>query len=514
MNDTTYSTTPPRADRRRRALGALPSRAWRSVRRTPRALVLLLLVGALQSLAWDVAVPAFQGPDENAHFAYVQYFAETGRFPSSSKGNSPYSTEVQEALDVLNLNSLMGNLEMKPGWSRADLSLWHGVERHFPAGAQSDGSGANPIAKNPPLYYILMAAPYRVFVWLPLLSRLFVMRLCSALCFLATIALTWKLAAELFPGARWKQALAAGVVALQPQLGFTSAIINADTLLITLTTAFLLAAVRLVIRGPTTRRVLLAGGLSAADVLTHGRGLVTVPVLLVALLVAWVRFRPGWVRALRDGAEAIGLVVAGVVFSFLAQRSAGGSSLYGGQASSLNSQAFGIRQFLSFAYQFFLPRLSFMTPRIGPAYGFRQVFINTFYGTFGWLEVSFRPGVYDLLQVGSVLGFGWLYTTLAVRFRALLRVWAPFVVLLTMLIVQIVFLLYVSDQALLGDGGTDPLIVGRYLLPIVSLFGLAIAYTIGSLPRRAGQLLAACLLSAETLLALGGIALTASRFYA
>jgi hypothetical protein len=49
---------------------------------------------------------------------------------------------------------------------------------------------------------------------------------------------------------------------------------------------------------------------------------------------------------------------------------------------------------------------------------------------------------------------------------------------------------------------------------MVSLFGVAIAFTAGALPRRAGPLLGAVILSLGVLLSLGAIAVTAARFYA
>ena len=381
----------------------------------PVALALILVAAAIQSVAWDVALPAFQGPDESAHFGYVQHLAETGSPPSSTKGGSPNSLEVAEALNTLNLSSLIGNLGARPAWSAADLALWHKAERSLPAGSRANGNGPNPIAQNPPLYYALMAIPYRVFVWLPLLKRLFVLRLFNALCYLATIALTWLLAGELFGRVRWKQALAAGTVALEPQLAFMSAVINADNLLIAMTTAFLLAAVRLVTRGPSLRRVLAAAVLSGLAALTHGRGLITVPVLCVALLVALIRYRPPLGTALRRGALAGSVVLVALLIDLAVERANGGGTVYGGQVKSLNSDLFNLRHFLSFIYQFFFPRLKSLGPRIGPSYGYRQVFIDTFYGTFGSLEVAFPSWVYDTLQVLSALGLVALYTACVVR---------------------------------------------------------------------------------------------------
>lgn len=481
--------------------------------RTPRVLVLLLAVGALQSLAWDVALPAFQGPDEDTHFAYVQHLAETGELPSPTTGGTAYSSEEERALVTLNLLPLIGDANSRPGWGAADLNAWHAEERTFNRAARENGAGPNPIAKNPPLYYAAMSIPYRLLVWLPLLKQLFLLRLFNALCYLATIAMTWLLAGELFGSVRWKQALAAGAVALEPQLSFMSAVINADNLLIALTTAVLLASVRLVTRGPSMARVLTASGLTAAAVLTHGRGLVNLPVLAVALLVAWQKHRPAAADVLRRGAAA-GATLGAAFLAYLAFGRAGGS-LYGGQITDLNSHTdFSLRQFVSSIYQFYFPRLGSMRPRLGPEYGYKQVFIDTFYGSFGWLEVKFNERIYDALQVLSAVGLVGLYTAVVVHWRRLWRAWPVVAVLATLLLTNLLFLHYVSYRALLSDNGSDPLIVGRYLLPMVSLFGLAIAFTLGALPRRAGPLVGAVVLAAGVLLSLSGIGITMARFYA
>lgn len=510
---TTRATAPPTTATRAPAHASRRQRLGERLRRTPRALVLLLLVGALQSLAWDVALPAFQGPDEDTHFAYVQHLAETGELPSPTTGGTAYSSEEEEALVTLNLLPLIGDASSRPAWSEADLRAWHAVERTINSAGRANGAGPNPIAKNPPLYYALMSIPYRLLVWLPLLKRLFVMRLFNALCYLATIAMTWLLAGEVFGSVRWKQVLAAGTVALEPQLSFMSAAINADNLLIALCTAVLLTSVKLVTRGPSMARVLTASALTAAAVLTHGRGLVTLPVLGIALLAAWLKYRPAPMDTLRRGAASAATVGA----AFLAYLAFGrsGGSLYGGQITELNSKtSFNVRQFASSIYEFYFPRLQSMQPRLGPAYGYKQVFIDTFYGSFGWLEVKFTERIYDVLQILSAVGLVSLYTAVVTRWRRLWAAWPAVAVMLTLLLTNLLFLHYVSYRALLSNNGADPLIVGRYLLPMVSLFGLAIAFTLGALPRRLGPLVGALVLALGVLLSLGGIGITMARFYA
>jgi hypothetical protein len=493
---------------------ASPSSLRRALARVPNPLLLILVLAALESVAWDVATPAFQGPDEAAQFAYVQHFAETGSIPSATKGTAPLSTEEQDAMTWLNLAPLVGDPPARPAWSSADLAVWHQIERAMPKGSRANGGGPNYQASNPPLYYALMAIPYRLVIWLPLLKRLFVLRLFSALLRLAVIALTWILAGELFGRVRWKQTLAAGVVALEPKLAFMSAVISADNLLVLAVTGFLLAAVRLVKRGPSMARVLAVSGLAAAAVLTQGRGLVTVPVLAVALAVAWVRHRPPARATLLRGAAAVATIGCALGAYVLFAKASNGSSAFGGQVTQLNRGRFDLGQFLSSVYQFYFPALPGMQPRVGPAYGYQQVFITTFYGTFASLEVNFSSRIYAWLQVGSAIGLVGFYTACVVRWRSLRRSWPVVVLMLALLVLSIGFLQYVSYRALLGNGGSDPLITGRYLLPLVSLFGLAVAFTVGCLPRRIAPLIGAVILAIGVLLSLDAIGITMARFYA
>jgi hypothetical protein len=57
-------------------------------------------------------------------------------------------------------------------------------------------------------------------------------------------------------------------------------------------------------------------------------------------------------------------------------------------------------------------------------------------------------------------------------------------------------------------------LVGRYVLPLVSLWALGIATVASILPRRFGLALGALVLGAGVLLQVAGIGLTLTRFYA
>jgi hypothetical protein len=489
------------------------------VRAVPRPLALILLVAALLSIGWDVATPALQGPDEARHFAYLQYLAETGHLPRATGANeveevAPGSTEVQEAMNTLYLQALIANRKARPAWSGVDLNLWRQVERSMPHGSRANGGGPNGIAKNPPLYYAVMAVPYKILAGLPLLKRLFVLRLFNALFYLATIVLAWLIAGEVFATARWKQALATGAVALEPQMAAMSAVINPDNLSIALTAGFLLASLRLVRLGPTSWRVLAASLLAAAAVLTQGRNLVLLPVLAVVLVVTWIRHRPVARETLTLGAAGIAPVGVAFLAYALFGRAAGGSSIYGGQVSELNTKmGFKLGQFLSTVWDFYFAKIASLPDRLGPRWGYGQVYIEGFYAGYGGGNTSLPRGAIGALRAVSLLGLVGLCAAVVACWRQLRRAWPAVLVTVSLLLTTIVFLHYVSYRALLENGGQRPLIVGRYLLPMIPLFGLAIAFTVGSLPRRLGPLVGAAILGGGVVLCFSGIVVSTFRFY-
>jgi len=481
----------------------------RSLRRIPPGLAALLAVALLQVVGWTLAVAPLQGPDEINHFAALQYFAETGRLASPTAGHRPYSREFETTFVTLNLRDL-GNPSARPAWTRADLKLWREATSHLPPGSRADGEGPNPIAANPPLYYVLMAGPYRLFSFLPLTALIFALRLTSGLFLLVTVALVWKIAGEVFHD-RFRQTLATAAVALQPKLASVATTVSTDGLLIALCTAFLFVCLRIVNRGPTARRVAVAALLAAAASLTQGRGLITVPTLFIALAAAKPRARVPIARILKvAGLAAAILGVAALLFIAFGRPT--GAPVYGGDISRNNGGAFNLKQFLSVVFQFYFGRLSPLHP-LGPAYGYRQVFIETFFGGIGSFSINFSQHVYLALQILAAVGLLALYTCCLVDRRKLLARWPVVLVLAAYGLILVGFLNYVSYRSLLTSNGTEPFITGRYLLSGIALFGLAIAYVIGHLPVRVRAVGAAAILALGVLLSLVGLGTAVESFY-
>jgi hypothetical protein len=78
--------------------------------------------------------------------------------------------------------------------------------------------------------------------------------------------------------------------------------------------------------------------------------------------------------------------------------------------------------------------------------------------------------------------------------------------------VSMIGLLHVASYRSLA-GSADPLITGRYLLPIVVVFGLTVAFVLTSLRARTSAVLGSLVLSGLLALNLAGLMLTVTRFY-
>jgi len=278
-------------------------------------------------------------------------------------------------------------------------------------------------------------------------------------------------------------------------------------------TLFLWLAVRMVRTGPAPGAAALTTLAATTAVLIHGRNLAIVPALALALLVAWVANRPRARQIALSGLASAAVAGAGLVVYRLATAS-GGSGLYGGETNLGNTSAFNIRQLASSIWQFYFPKLSSMEPRLGPPIGFRQVFIEQFLGgTFASNEVYLPYWSYDVVQLAFVVILVAFYTVLVMRWRTVVERW-PVAVIIGGAAACLLFFLHLASYRALVNGGTNPLITGRYLLPLLAPAGLVAATVAAGLPRRTSAAFAGLLAGGLFCLSLAAIYLNLERFYA
>ncbi|MBJ7244132.1 MAG: DUF2142 domain-containing protein [Solirubrobacteraceae bacterium] len=462
-------------------------------------LAALVIVALAQGALWAVLTPPLNGPDEESHAPYAQYLAETGKPPELATGTGSLSPEITSLVRGLGASSLVGNPTGRIDWPAS--SAVNQALAQLPPESSSTGSGPNAAANYPPLYYGLVAIAYRITPSGKIADRLLAMRLVGVLLFGLTVALTWMLAAVVLAGL-WPRVVAAGLVALQPKLGFTAAVINPDILITAIATGFILAAALIICRGLNTRRAIAILALTAAGALTHPRGYFLVAPLL---FVAWFSARRA--AASRDQRDWITAVDA-LGIAMIAAAAAATAVLIARWGNS--APVSDVREFGSYIWNFYLPRPDFLT-QLGPEYGYQQVFIRSFFSDFGQLDVTPSATFVSLVQNGVMLALIALYSTVVARWSTIRKNWPLVAMLLAFLLSMLLLVHLVSYRELQANG--DPIITGRYLLTAVGIYGIAAAWVMSSLPRRAGPVIGACVLSIGAVLALSGIGLTALRFY-
>lgn len=476
--------------------------------RIPLPLRLLLLVAFLHGTAWALVTAPLQGPDEDAHAAYVQYLAETGSGPNRDSGDFLLSTQLGTVANTLQLRPMLQRPGVVPAWELVPQALKEAEGK--PA---DNGNGPNPAAHYPPLYYTAGAIAYHASPSRSVLGRLTAVRMVGVALLVLTVAAAWMLATELF-AAPWKHAMVAGVVALQPKLGFMAGVINPDILVTFLSVLILWLAVRSVVRGMTPLLGLALGSATALALLTHPRCLpligVTVPVVLYCL-VRDSSLMTRW-RALM-AAGAIGMTGGAFLLAGIWSRAHTAPGTSAIDAPGVNG-AFNAREFLSYLWQFYLPKLGSMDPKVGPPIGYRQIFIETGWGSYGSLEVNFSAGIYDLIWLATAaLALGTV--VVASRHWDLVRQKLDVVGVMALYAGGLMLMLhYVSYRAITSDSGAGVVLTGRYLLGLTPLLGVMLAVVIGAMPPRLRSLASGAVVASLSMLAVSAIAITAERFYA
>src|SRR4051812_40241135 len=78
-------------------------------------LVVLMIVAAVGAIAWSFVVPAMEGPDEEAHIAYVQRLVEDHHLPQQVDSSvDGYSTELERSQYWAQLYQVATNPAVKP----------------------------------------------------------------------------------------------------------------------------------------------------------------------------------------------------------------------------------------------------------------------------------------------------------------------------------------------------------------------------------------------------------------
>lgn len=496
---------------------------WQRARRAPRALPWIALVATLNALAWGILVPPFHVPDENAHVAYVQYLAETGKLPKGTSDGEIYSPEINSTLSALRFYEVVGRSENNPPGSRAEAAELEAVRDRD---LRRAGSGnVTSATNNPPLYYGIEAALYRVSPSSDLLTRIALMRILSALLAGATALFAALFVRELVPGTPWAWAAGGLAIAMHPLLGFIGGGVNNDNLLFCASAALLFGLARIFRRGVTPARAALVGLALALGALGKATMIAFAPAVAFAFLVMVARAGPGARRdALRSVAVGLGAVALPIVLFVVLSNVVWERPIWGaGEApppepgdplpEDVPERAGGsLREQISYTWQLFLPRLGVFT-RLHPAANpLAEMWLPGFVGQFGWLDYGFAPWVYRVAGWVAPLVAALAALTL-VRERARLRAHGLELVTYLLVVGGLAVLIGAAGYRFWLDTGGGRFEQARYLLPLLPLYGALVALAVRAGGRRGGPALAAVCGVVLIGWSLYAQALTALRFY-
>lgn len=446
--------------------------------------ILIATVAFLNAGSWALITPAFFSPDEPDHFAYVQYFAETGHMPSKIPSAQPaYSLEQTLALNAVDIYSVINDSTARPPWLHLNELQWE----HLRAGIShpsDDGGGYTPGASgHDPPYYALTAAAYQLVRSQSVFSQLTMARLVSALLGALVAACAFGIVRELLPRQRVAAVAAGLLVAFQPMFGFIAGAVNNDNGVNAAAALSLYLLVRALRRGLSWHLALCLGVTLAITPLMKETGYEIYPAVAVGLVgVAWRSRRRTSLQPWGFFVAGLGAIAGGWLLLKRSIVDAFGGS--GGISSSISatssvSQAFHMPgRFLVYLWELFLPRLPFMGELFPQGWPFYQIYVLRGWGAFGWYTYVFARWVY-LAIVVTMASVGLFALCAAWRYREVTRKlgWE----LLVIVLFPVCVLVAVEAAFFAPNGGRTVVAEqGRYIFPaIAALAVIAVGGTFG-----------------------------------
>lgn len=428
-------------------------------------------IAVLNALAWSFVTPVFQVPDEEAHVAYVQQVAEHGR-PGVDRRGGGFSAE----LTVVMLESRFGWL----GAPRKVPALWSPLQQRRLAFVQHAGlspRGEGDVATDapePPLFYALAALPYRAAHGATLLDRLTAIRVLTALMAGATAFLVLLFVRTCLPGHPWTWTVAGLVAAFTPLLGFISGGVHPDALLFPVAAALFACLARAWRRGLTMRGAVAIGLVLGVGAITKINFYGVVPGALLALALVARASAGAWnARAARLIAVAVAVGLAPYVLLSALDALLWDRAFVLAHTPSVMQPVHGLGAQLSYLWQLYFPRLPGQAPafpELSPPY---DLWVTGFLGRFGWVTVAYpewgyRVGAAALATIALLALRALVAGRTALRGRALELVGYASMAAGLLLLIGMV--------AVRGWApGIESAVQGRYVLPLLPLFGGALA---------------------------------------
>jgi 4-amino-4-deoxy-L-arabinose transferase-like glycosyltransferase len=487
-------------------------------RGTRIAALTVALTAFLNAAIWSTVMPAFNAPDEAAHYAYVESLGEHHRLPYKDP-TAPGGSYSAEALLAIQLTALhvTQHPEIKPPWTSLEQADW--ARANATARERRPdlvGGGYTAARSYSPFYYVLDLPAYLAVKGSDVFTKLGLMRLVSAMLAGLTALAAFFFVRELFPTRTWAAALGGFAVAFEPMFAQMGGAVNNDVLLFLMATLELYVLARIWRRGMSFAHAVAAGALLGLGILAKPTMIAFVPVVGAMFLYVLVRDR--W----RPGSIAVWLGAALTPFVVLVALNYGVWGASGGLGSTGSTTPERgtphLPEFLSYLWQWYLPRLPFMysdfwsRTYLHVSFPLYDLFFKGFWADFGHLEIAFPGWVYGILIVASIAVLA-LVVLAAVRTRPPRRdVLAAGLLLGVLPVVMTALLVNVRAYLTLIESN-EPFAQGRYLLQTIAVLGAAVAAAAVGLGDRRGRVLAVVMVVSLAAFNAFSLGLVLVRFY-
>lgn len=455
-----------------------------------RDLLLVFVIALGVRCIWAVIVPPWQGPDEPDHYVYAAHIANQGRIPHvpfPPYPAYPIETTTSWTLTFFGEISRLGN-PGPPNLAHLPIDYDYAAARSYTAPFQERLSDAGARRTgDPPLYFLLEAVPYLLFKNASILSRLFALRVGSAVLGALSCVFAYLLAYELRRQRSWGWAIGL-CMALMPMYAFIAGTVNNDV------GVDLFAAALIWLIARAWRLPVLSLPLALAIGVTTGLVLLTkataLPIILITGVIVLIKAFPllrASPRALRARAAMLGAYAGGVIVMYAPWllfwyhyyndiriltvpvvpfvRFLSGATTVAASPmrdSAMATHGPSIVTFLAAHTSL----LDYLQHEKGlPWEHFRALFFGSFWGNFGWLDAPLPDHVLTPIVVAYVIGGVGVLAQIALqpKRRGML------LLLVGMIVAQAVFLFIGVDwYQSFRNSGAEFGLQGRYFFAVLA----------------------------------------------
>ena len=363
-------------------------------------ILFLLLIMLLKGVLWSLALPLWQGPDEEDHYNVIQFIAELGRLPDAA--DTYLIDEIALSRQLADVGRLPYAPEQRQAFTSTAVGLGEEALLALPAETRTtfDLQMVGKLNKATPLYYLVASLPYRLLAGQDLLARVQSQRLFSLLMSSGIVLVAYLIARELFPHRPAMRLTVPILVAFHPMISQMSAVITVDGFFFLVYSLLILLSILIFRNGLDWKLGLLTGIVFAIGFLTKPTINGYAP--LLGLLVLYDLWRGQG----RRGQVLAGAIVMGLVVLLPSLWWVGRSLRISSEFFYFNPVIEGHR-IIQNPYYDYTP-LAHMLDYYQSVIG--GMFI-TWWGHFGWIDTALPPWVYDLLRLLtglSIAGLGLL----------------------------------------------------------------------------------------------------------